>query len=74
MNIILTYRRDVHPFETDTKGRHSVVDVYLNWATNRNWQTKVLDTRTVTQLNLPRQESVHPLDYPVASVDVLDSW
>ena len=35
-----------------------VVDVAINWATNRNWQTKVLDTRKVTQLTLLRQESV----------------
>ena len=34
-----------------------VVDVSMNWATNRNWQIKVLDTWKVTQLNLPRQES-----------------
>ena len=30
----------------------------MNWASDINWQTKVLNTRKVTQLNLPRQESV----------------
>ena len=36
----------------------SVIDVSINWAANRNWQTKVLDTWKVAQLNLPDQESV----------------
>ena len=43
------YRRDVHPFEADTKGRLFVVDVSVKWPSNRNWQTKVLDSRKVTQ-------------------------
>ena len=47
----------MHPFETDTKGKLSS-SLTLNWATNRNWQTKVLGTWQVTQMNLPRQESV----------------
>ena len=36
-----------------------VVEVSINGAgaTNRNWQTKVLDTRKVAQLDLPRQKS-----------------
>ena len=33
----------------------------LNWATNRNWQTKLLDRRKVTQLNILRQKSVKSL-------------
>ena len=45
-----TYRRDVHPFETDTKGRLFIVDVSINWATDRHWQTKLLDTWKVPQL------------------------
>ena len=32
--------------------------VCINWATNRIWQTKLLDRRKVTQLNYLRQESV----------------
>ena len=35
-----------------------VVDDFITWATGRRWQTKVLDTCTVTQLNILRQESV----------------
>ena len=35
-----------------------VVDVFANWVTNRKWQTTLLDTWKVPQLNLPRQESV----------------
>ena len=35
-----------------------VVDISINWAAGRNWQTKVLDTRKVQQLNLPRQKSI----------------
>ena len=33
-------------------------DVSINWATGRRWQAKLLDTRQVTQIHLPRQESV----------------
>ena len=36
---------------------HYVVDVSINWATDRNCQTKLLDTWKVTQLDL-LQESV----------------
>ena len=46
-----------HPFEADTDGRYSLV-VCINWATNRNWQTKMLDTRQITKLMLVRQESI----------------
>ena len=53
-----TYRRDVHPYETDTTGRLFVVDVFINWPSNRNWQTEVLDSWEATQLNVLRQESV----------------
>ena len=35
-----------------------IVDISINWATNRNWQTNILDTWKVTQLNLPHQKSV----------------
>ena len=34
-----------------------VVGVSIHWLSNRNWQTKVLDSWKVTQLDLPRQES-----------------
>ena len=47
-----TYRIDVHPFETDTRGRLVVVDVFINWPSNRNWRTKGIDSRKATQLNL----------------------
>ena len=40
-----------------------VVDVSINWATDRNWQTRLLDTWKVTQMNLPRQESVKMLRF-----------
>ena len=35
-----------------------VVDVSIDWVTNRNWHTKVLDTWKVIQLDLLRQKSV----------------
>ena len=35
-----------------------VVDVSINWESNRNGKIKLLDTWEVAQLNLPRQESV----------------
>ena len=54
-----TYRRDVDPFETDTKGKLFIVDVSINWPSNRSWLTKVLDSWKVTQLTLPRQRSVN---------------
>ena len=38
------HQGDVHPFETESKVRDSVV-VCVHWATHRNWQTKLLDTR-----------------------------
>ena len=37
-----TYRRDVSPFETDTKGRLFVVDVSINKPINKYWQSKYL--------------------------------
>ena len=43
-----------------------VVDVSINGATDRNWQTRVLDTREVTQLNLTRQERVNQAQGPVS--------
>ena len=52
------YRRDVNPFEINIKGRLFVVDVSIYWPRNRNWQTKVLDSRKVTQRSLLRQKSV----------------
>ena len=51
-------QRFVQPSEANTKGRYSLLSL-VNWATNRNWQTKVLGGRKVTQLNLLRQESVN---------------
>ena len=59
VNVILNLNTDAHPFEIDTKRRLFAVDVCINWATKRNWQSKVLDTWKVTQLNLPRQENVN---------------
>ena len=53
-----TYRRDGNPFETYTKGRLFVVDVSINWPSDRNWQTKILDSWEAAQLNLLRQKSV----------------
>ena len=35
-----------------------VLDVSIDWATDINWQTKLLDTGKVTQLNVSRQERV----------------
>ena len=42
----------MNPFETNTKGRHFVVDVSINWATGKKWQTEVLDAWKVTHLNI----------------------
>ena len=55
-----TCRRYANQFATDTKGRRFVVDISMNWPSNRNWQTKVLDAWKATQLNLLRQKSVNP--------------
>ena len=46
------------PLRPDTKGRPSVIDVSVNWLSNRNWQTEVLDSWKVTQLNSLRQRRV----------------
>ena len=48
-------------FDIDTEGRLFVIDVSFNWATNRNWQTKIVDTWKISQLNLPREERVNEL-------------
>ena len=53
------YRRDVNPFETDTKRKLFVTDVFISWPMNRHWQTKVLDSWKVTQLNLQRQKCIN---------------
>ena len=52
------YRRDVDPFEADTKGKLFIVDVSINWPSNRNWQIKLLDSWKATELDLLRQKSV----------------
>ena len=33
------YRRDVSPFEISAKGRLFVLEISINWPSNRNWQT-----------------------------------
>ena len=43
MNIALSVQKRCKSFETDTKGR-LFVDVSINWASNRYWQTIVPDT------------------------------
>ena len=40
-------------------GKALFVVICINWATNRNWQTKLLHRKKVTQLNLLHQESVN---------------
>ena len=47
------------PFRRYQKKTLFVVDISITWATNRNWQAKVLDTWKVTQLNLPHQDSAN---------------
>ena len=67
--------RDVHPTETHTKRRHSYSLTFLSTGyppappsptpppppapLQKIWHTKLFDTRTVTQLNLLRRESVN---------------
>ena len=60
VNVIRNFKkRDMQPFEIDTKSKKLfVVDVSLDWATGRRWQTKRLNTWKVTQKHLLRQESV----------------
>ena len=60
---ITNLQKRCNPFDIDTKGRLFVVDVSVNWPSNRNWQTKVLDSWKATQLNLLRQKSVNDPDY-----------
>ena len=54
-----TYRGEVNPFETDTKGRLFVVGASVNWPSNRNRRTKVLGSWKATRLNLLRRKSVN---------------
>ena len=65
-----TYRRDVNPLETDTLGRLFGVDVCINWPSNRNGQTKVLDSWKTTQLNLLRQKCVNSFSDKVNSAEL----
>ena len=58
MSLFRAYRRDVNQFETGTKGRLFVVDVSVNWPSNRKWQTKVLDSWKATQLTFLCQACV----------------
>ena len=48
----------VSKWVTRPGGRNCLVDEIVTGYLNRNWQTKVLDTKKVTQLNLLRQKSV----------------
>ena len=43
-------------------------DVSINWATGRRWKVKLLDTWQVTQVNLPRQESVKEIIVLIVAV------
>ena len=43
--------------ETNTKERLFVDDVSINWATNRNWHTKILHSFKVFQLKVLHQKS-----------------
>ena len=46
---IRTYRRNVNLFESVTRVRPFVFGISVNWPSNRNWQTKVLDSLKYTQ-------------------------
>ena len=50
---------DVDPFKPETKQRLFVVDVSIDWATGRRWQTNLVETQKVTQIHLLRRESVN---------------
>ena len=57
MNLILNLKEmhiPLRPIPEEDSLRFSI-----NWATNKNWQTNLLDRRKVFQLNILRQESVH---------------
>ena len=53
-----THRRDVNPFESDTKGRLLGINVSINWPSNIHQQTKVPDSWRAIQLILLRQKRV----------------
>ena len=59
LRVIPNLQKRCKYFETDTTVRVFVVDVSINWPSNRNWQTKVLDSWKATQLYLLRQKSVN---------------
>ena len=61
---ILNNREVCSPLRTMPKGDTFCCRLY-NWATNRNWQTKLLDRRKVTQLNLLCRERVKLLPFPL---------
>ena len=57
MSVILNLQEMFIPLRPIQRETLFVV-VCINWATRRNWQTKLLHSRKVTQLSLLRQESV----------------
>ena len=69
VEVILTYKRGAHPFETATKGNtvslwhFYKLGVSITWVTNRNRQTQLLETWKVIQLNLLRQKTVNHRAY-----------
>ena len=44
VNVVANLQKKENPFETDTKGRLFVVDVSINWPSDGNGQTEVLDS------------------------------
>ena len=47
-----------NPLKRSQKKTLFTGDASINWATGRRWQAKLLDNWQVTQIQLPRQESV----------------
>ena len=59
VNVILNFNIEMCiPLKRFQKKAHFIGGVSINWATGGRWQAKLLDTLQVTQINLPRQESV----------------
>ena len=64
MNVILNLQKRCTSLWDRYQGKTLFIfEVSVNWATNRNWQIKVLDTWKVAQLNLLHQKSVKCAQY-----------
>ena len=60
VNVVLNLKIQIYTSLIDRYQRETlfIVDMSINWVTDRNWQTRVFDPLKVTQLNFVREKRV----------------